>query len=135
MAEGYAIKVEGVQDTLRAFGRISKGLRRELGLELKKIAGLVAVDAKAIAEFLGLRDSGKLIGSIRPGLRGSVAYVTATAQRNGFNYPAVYEFGHGRERAFLTPAARLNVDNTVRGMEHLLDRLISDAGFGTGGSL
>lgn len=130
-----AVQVEGIKDVLNAFGRIDKGLRKELRVELVAAAGLVAAKAKDIAEQLGLRDTGKLIASIRPGMSGAYAYVTDSAKRNGFNYPAVYEFGHNRERAFLNPAADAEREHVIVGIEGLLDRLTSEAGLAKGGVL
>lgn len=141
MASAALIEVEGLQQTLRAFGRIEKGMRKELRKQLVEIAGVVAETARSIAEQKGLHESGALIARIHPGMRSSYAYVADTARRKsrkypgGFNYPAVYEYGHGRARAFLEPAAKQDEEKAVTLVEGMLDRLTSQAGFGTGGLL
>lgn len=141
MSQSGTIAVEGVGDLLRAFDRVEKGLRRELRAELVGLAGTVAIKARELAEAQGLRESGQLIARIRPGLRSSYAYVTDTANRKspkwpeGFNYPAVFEFGHGGARAFLVPAAKAEEGTVLLGLEGLLDRLTSEAGLQKGGLL
>lgn len=112
------IQVEGLQRTLRAFGRIQKGLRQELRKELIQIAGVVAAKARDIAEQKGLHDSGSLIERIHPGMRASYAYITDTAKRKsakypaGFNYPAIYEYGGSQTRKNM--AGEFNVVNRSR---------------------
>lgn len=135
------VAVEGVGDLLRAFGSIDKGLRRELRLELLDVANIAAGKARAIAEQKGLHATGALIDRIHAGARASYAYITDTARRaspaypQGFNYPAVYEYGHGGARAFLTPAAITSEDDVISGVESLLDRLTRAAGLQKGGLL
>jgi phage gpG-like protein len=140
------IQVEGISELNRAFGRLDKRLQRELQAEMRAIAAVVAERAKQIAEEKGLRRSGRLVESIKPGARRGGAVVRETAVRTTgkgapYKYPGIYEFG-GRAglgqvgpRAFLKPAVDDTREETVRGVELLLDRLISAEGLGRGGLL
>jgi len=104
-----AVRVEGLRELQRALKAVDSKVAKELRGELKDAAGHVASTAKGIAEFQGLRDTGKLINSIRPGATMSYAYVKESANRNGFLYPRIYEFG-GRDvqfgRAILNRSSR-----------------------------
>ena len=128
MARQADIRVKGLDDLVRDFGKVDRGLRKELQGEIRKVAGIVAGEAKERAVRQGLVDSGKLVRSIRPGVRRSTGVVRVTATRDGFPYPAVYEFGGGGVRAFLMPALKDKTDDVFKGLEDMLDRLTSQAG-------
>lgn len=136
MAEGGAltgtIAVEGIAGVLGAFRKIDRGLAAELRGALRGVAELAAQFAVFIAQQKGLRSSGDLIDSIKAGARSSYAYITATATRTspafpqGFNYPAIYEYGGSQTR-------------NVRGKEYAIRNrskigvgLIAKYGIGTG---
>jgi hypothetical protein len=121
MAE--AIKIEGIQELMVACKRADSELKKGLQRDLKGIALLVATRAKSIAEAKGLRESGRLIASIRPGIQGSSAIVRDSANRAGFNYPAVYEYGHGKARAFLEPALEQSQPEVMAAVTVLVDRM------------
>jgi hypothetical protein len=112
MATTDTIRVEGLADLLKTFGRIDKQLSKEIKRELREIGGIVLKDAKAnaLAEGFGKPGaSGRGSGDLLRGLklrqrRGDIAIVE-TAMRAGFNYPKIYEFGgsdvrHGRGGTF-----------------------------------
>lgn len=130
-----AVSVSGLRELSRDFGRMSKDLRRDLRTEVKGLAGIVAEEAKSIAESKGLVASGRLVRMIRPGIKGSnVGVVRETAVRTSgknapFKYPAVYEFGGGGARAFLMPAVERKRNEVIQGVEQLLDRLADRYGF------
>lgn len=131
-----AVQVEGVRELIRAFGRIDRDVQKELTGALRKIARGVAATAKAIAEQKGLHATGTLIRKITISVSGGQAYVRDTASRtsrkwpSGFPYPAVYEFGHNKERAFLEPALYRDQEQIVHGVEEMLDMLLA-RNFGT----
>ncbi len=139
-------QVEGIAELSSALGRLDRRLQRELAAEMRQIASAVAATARDIAERKGLRRSGRLIRSIKPGSRRGGAVVRVTAVREvgkgaPYKYPGIYEFG-GRSgfgkvgpRAFLQPAVDEKRDDTFRAVEDLLDRLISAEGLGRGGVL
>ena len=88
---------------------IGTGLNKELDKGLKGVAKKVVTKAQAEAERKGLRASGELIRKITPSVTQKGVAVVARAKREGFSYPAVYEYG-GRgkvnatgPRAFLRP--------------------------------
>lgn len=95
-----AIKVDGLDELIRSMSRIDKGIAKEMRARLRKDVGEpFARDAKLRAPV----KSGKLRRSIRPAVKGTTVVVRDTATNRGFNYPAVMEFAHGGERAFLDP--------------------------------
>lgn len=150
------IRVENLREFQRALNNVDKKAAKDLRGELKDAAGQVASTAKGIAEFQGLRDTGRLINSIRPGATMSYAYVKENATRNGFLYPRIYEFG-GREgvrnrssrgtllrgrygaslgsrgqfgpRAFLGPAVEMERPKVEAAVERILDRAADRYGF------
>jgi len=140
------VQVEGIAEFSAALGRIDRRLQQELAAEMRQIASTVASRAREIAEQKGLRRSGLLIRSIKPGSRRGGAVVRETAVRTvgkgaPYKYPAIYEFG-GRAgfgqvgpRAFLKPAVDEKREETFHAVERLLDRLISSEGLGRGGVL
>lgn len=143
MARGVTdstVRVEGLQELIRDFGRLEKGIAKEVRAELKDVAGIVAEEARSIAESVGLRDSGRLIRTTRPFARGATAGVRTTATRNGYPYGLRYEFeGRGGDaagpRAYLAPALEEKSDAVVEELGEVIDRLTSAHGFGRGGTL
>jgi hypothetical protein len=125
-----AVRTHGLDQLVRDFGKLERELKKELQDELRQIADKVAERAKAHAVREGLVRSGKLVRSIKPGIRSrSIAVVRASATNKGFRYPALYEYGKGGVRSFLKPAAEAMHDETARAVEDMLDRLSSRAGF------
>lgn len=129
-----AIRVEGVTELKLAFRRADAEYRKGIQLQLREIGEIVATEAKAIAAGLGLSDTGKLIARINPGVQGYIAVVRDSANKRGFNYPAVYEgelSGHGLrgrgKRPFLGPAVDRKEPEILAGLESILDRVA--AGF------
>ena len=126
------VEVEGVARTLAAFktfqGNVAKGMK----LELKAAAGLVATEAKKIAEAKGLRDTGDLIKSIRPGFKSSYAYVGDKAMHMGgpYNYPARYEYGQGGARAFLRPALDAKRAEVMAATEAMIAKYAAEFNYG-----
>ena len=121
MASDLAVRVEGLADLRRDFGRLSKALQDDFRDEIKAVADIVAVESRAIAKRKGLHDTGRLIRSIKPGTSGAVGVVRANAARKGYRYGAVYEFGRGGKRAFLRPALESKRDEVVEAFGDLLD--------------
>jgi hypothetical protein len=130
MAQTFEIKTEGVGQLLRALNKVDKDLRTKIRIALVGVAGLVAVEAKQIAEQKGLRQSGDLISHIRPGFRSGYAYVADTARHGGYNYPGRIEFEkkYG-DRSFLAPALERKKPEVYAGVEAVLDLIIREAGF------
>lgn len=133
--------MEGLDGLVRAFGRLDKGLRRELQKELKEIGRIVAEEAKGIAEFKRLRGEddpgdphpGQLIARIQPSVRGASVYIRDTAASSSgrypkYNYPARLEYEQGGRRAFLRPALDGRRNEIVNRFEHLLDWIADEWG-------
>jgi hypothetical protein len=130
LAETFEIRTEGVGQLLRALNKVDRDLRTKVREALLAIAGLVAVEARQIAESKGLRQSGDLISHIRPGMRSGYAYVADTARHGDYNYPGRLEFEkkYG-DRSFLGPAVEHKRAESLLALEAVLDRLISESGF------
>lgn len=142
MAGEFAVRLEGWTELQRAFRAVDKRLPKELQLELKAAAEVVKSAAAEIAAEKGLappgssgRGHGALIAGLRTFSNQSAAGVRDTASRSGFHYPAIYEYGHGRARAFLDPAAQQKEAVVNEMAVQMLDRLTSSEGLGRGGIL
>lgn len=107
---------------------MGKALQDDFRDDIKGVANIVAVESRAIAERRGLRDSGRLIRSIKAGTSGAVGVVRANATRKGFRYGAVYEFGRRGKRAFMHPALESKRDEVVDAFGDLLDSLHEKVG-------
>jgi hypothetical protein len=130
-----AVRVQGLGPLVRDFGKMSRELRRDLQREIADSTGIVAREAKAVAEREGLRESGALIRSIKARVRGAVGFVQVGATRRGFPYPRRLEYESGGRRAFVGPALESKQEDVVEAMNDMLDRLASRNGFGRGGIL
>lgn len=126
MATG--VRVKGLQETQRAFGKIDKRLRSELGDELKKLAEPAAADARRIASKWGEATA----SGIQAGRRRGGAVIRQRRRKTTGQHPS---FGALQMREALIPAAEQHEPEVIRGVEELLDKLTSDAGFGGGGLL
>ena len=99
--------------------------------QLRETAALVAVEARAIAESKGLRESGDLIRGIRPFVQIGRSGVRSGAVHRGFNYPMRLEFegrvGAGTgPRAHLNPAVDRKESEIMQRMETVLDDFIGE---------
>lgn len=139
---GETLQVSGLQSLIRDLGRADKSLRVEIRKEIKEVAAIVSDEARLIAEAKHLHKTGRLIAQIRPGVRGNVGLVRESAQKGGFSYPMIYEYGGARtgeeavgRRAFLAPAVVGKQEAVVQAFERMLDRITSESGLGRGGIL
>lgn len=139
---GETLHVSGLQSLIRDLGKADRSLRVEIRREIKDVAQIVSDEARSIAEAKKLHKSGRLILSIRPGVRGNVGLVRETAQKGGFPYPMIYEYGGAKtgeeavgRRAFLAPAVAGKQEAVVQAFERMLDRVTSESGLGRGGIL
>jgi hypothetical protein len=109
-ARGGTIAVEGLDELVRDFRRMSPALAK------------------------GLRDSGRLLRGTRRFAKASSAGVRNYARRKGFAYPMVYEYGGrggGRSgpRAFLEPALDNKEEAVIEALDDMLGRLGTEHGF------
>ena len=114
---------------------IGTGLNKELDKGLKGVAKQVVTKGKMEAERKGLRASGELIRKITPSVTQKGVAVVARATREGFSYPAVYEYG-GRgkvnatgPRAFLRPGLQKAGPQIAKELENVIKSTVSKAGF------
>ena len=114
---------------------IGTGLNKELDKGLKGVAKKVVTKAQAEAERKGLRASGELIRKITPSVTQKGVAVVARANREGFSYPAVYEYG-GRgkvnatgPRAFLRPGLQKAGPQIAQELQDVIKSTVSKAGF------
>jgi hypothetical protein len=125
------VRFRGLREFDRALGKANKDLRTILRRDLKEIAAVVAVEARAIAEDKGLRRSGDLISHIQPFAYTGRAGVRSSAIHRGYAYPRRLEFeGRGADefgpRASLLPAVEAKQEILFASAEALLDRLVVD---------
>lgn len=109
------MKAEGARELSRALRAAPRELRLELTRQIKPAVQLVARAAKANALTQGFgppgtsgRGKGELLRGIKPSVVRGIGYVRETATRDGFRYPAVFEFRKVDKRAFLIPAVEQN---------------------------
>lgn len=131
-----SVSVQGVDEILRAFRRFDHELPKEIHLALREIGLKLAAVARQIAEAEGFgppgrsgRGTGALERKVGVRVSGTRGMLVDNANRDGFYYPVVYEFGHGRERSFLTPAVVANEAMISHDLDELLSRLIERYGF------
>lgn len=141
---GGSVRVEGLADLIRDFSRMDKSLARDIRRELIDIGKIVAEEAKenqVPSQDLAAgqrgrddqRNTGKLQRGLRAKMRGSATVVENRAKRDGYLYPAIYEYGKGRP--FLEPALDAKTEDVIMALDDMLDRLVSANGFGRGGLL
>ena len=119
----YKVQVIGLRSLTRDLKAAGNGAQKEIRPILKKASEVVASEARKIAASKGLRQSGALIGSIKPRVSGSTGLVAAGARRRGYNYPGRYEFGD-RERPFLRPALAAKSEEVAAEFEDGIDKLL-----------
>lgn len=119
--EGVTIKVQGLKELDRAFGKVDKDLRKELRVALKEAAGIVADDARGRAERFG----SKTAGGIKPySLTGSAVVRQSIGGRR--IRPV---FGSILMRDALLPAVEAQQEKVVARLDRMLDEVGSGAGF------
>ena len=95
-AGGWTIQVEGLAALQRDLGRVSKTARKEVREGLKEVARPVVKSVQLTVDQLGLVETGQLRRKITPAITQQGVFIRAKAQRRGFAYPAIYEYG-GRD--------------------------------------
>ena len=124
------VGLKGLKELDRALGRADKDLRKRLRKELKDIANVVAVGARAKAGSVNNRQSGDLVRGIKPYALTGKAGVRSGAMHRGYSYPSRLEYeGGGRgpgPRASLLPAFEEAKPQVMAETERLLDRLAND---------
>lgn len=137
------VQVEGLDALVSAFGRVDKGLKRELTVRLRSIGRIVADQAKGVAEFRGYRgeeDSdhhkGQLIARIQPSVRGGSVYIRDSARTvspaypQGYNYPARLEYQNGGSGSFMREALDGRRGEIVNEFEKLVEWIATEWGTG-----
>lgn len=136
------IRVVGLKQLARGFHKLSGELASELDVALLEAAKLVEVESQQLIRQQrltgGPRSTGRLSrftkAFLRPrtGVAGVRSGATRTTGANApFNYPRVWEFGHGRARAFLWPALERTRPAVIGRLDRMLDELAGD--FNRGG--
>lgn len=125
MATG-TVRVDGLDDLVRAFGKISKDLRREVQRELSDAAKIVATEARAKISGLAPPGSPRTVGGVRPRVRGSTAFVE---QRLGKTTGKRGDWGAIQMRRAFLPSLDEKQDEVVERLDRMLDRLAGKNGF------
>jgi hypothetical protein len=122
---GSRVYVEGLDETIRAFGRMDRRLSGDIRKQMRGIGQFVAKAANENAKGQGLVGKTKRLSrGNRPAVKGSTLLVRNRVENRGFNYPAVSEYKRGR--AFLEPALDEQEPRVIREFERMLDELGSD---------
>lgn len=128
--EVIKIDIRGAAEVANALGRVDRRLKADFLNALKRTLEPAVEDVKMRVVGEGLVDSGKLLRSVRPFRRGATLGIRVGATRGGFQYPAVYEYGHGAARAFLEPGFQQARPKVISQIERFLDQIVSEAGLG-----
>ena len=116
------VRIQGINDLVRSFGRIDKNLRKEVQKELSKAAEIVRDDARA--RFRGV-DARSAMG-FRARVRTGQSYVEQRYGRTTGQHP---EFGVLQMRRALLPALWSNRGKVEKSLENMLDKLANLNGF------
>lgn len=118
-----AVKVSGLRELERAFGRADKEVRRDMKDALEEAAQPVRRDAQALAEGVTHRANDPW-NSMRVGSYRSIAYVAPVERGNrGGSTSATRSFAERLLGRAMIPALERNVHQVERRVEHLLDEV------------
>jgi hypothetical protein len=116
------VRVHGLKELNRAFGKASKDLQRELRAGLKEAAEPVAAEARSNAARFGARTA----AGIKPGARAGAAFVRQGNRKTTGKRP---DFGRLQMQTVLLPALAAKEDAVVAEVEKLIDRIADKGGF------
>ena len=124
------VRVRGLRELNRDFGKLSKKLQRELQHELRKLAEPVARDirGRASAENYGAAT----VAGIAAGTRSGAAVVRQRRRKTTGQHPS---FGGLQMREAFIPGLEAHEGEIVLGVEHFLSRITAESGLGLGGML
>ena len=135
--EPASVKVEGLAELRLALRAVDRALPLALSRELRVILVPLKEDARRAAANQQLTPpgmSGRGLGGLAKGISSSVrgirGYLVDKTTRGGYPYPRLYEFGHGGQRAFLTPTLNRNRDEIVMRLGEALDQALRVFGEG-----
>jgi hypothetical protein len=117
-----AVRVTGLRELERAFGRADKEVRRDMKDALEEAAQPVRRDAQALAVGVTLRANDPW-NRMRVGSYRSVAYVAPVERGTGNSTPATRAFADRLLGRAMIPALERNVHQVERRVEHLLDEV------------
>jgi hypothetical protein len=116
-----AVRITGLQETVRAFNKLDRAVSREIQRELKKAAEPVETAGREKIS----RYAGASVGTIRPRAAGSSVWITQKARKVTGLRP---DYGFLQQRR-LDEALNENEDKVEANLEDFLDRLTRSAGF------
>ena len=124
------VNVRGLKELQRDFGKLSKSLRKELQVEIRKLAE-PAADLIA-REAAGHNFSAPTVAGIRPGSRRGGAVVR---QSRGTKTGKRPDFGSTQFRLAFIPGAEEARPIVEKGVEEWLERITASHGLGVGGGI
>lgn len=125
------VYIDGLDSLVRAFGKIDRGLRRELQTRLKHAGEIVALDYKMTAP----RKTGKMADSAKPSIRGGSVYIRVTAKKqspkypSGYRYPNRVEYESGSNQPLHQSLERTR-PAVLRDLDHVVDWVADEFGKG-----
>lgn len=116
-----AVRVKGLRELVRDFGKMDAQLKKDLQDEIKNVAKIVSDDVTSRASRFGPAVSDK----IRPRVSGARGFVQSNARSKGIRP----DFGRLLMESSFIPALQAKEGEVVRAMEDMLDRLGNSNGF------
>lgn len=122
-AGAVVVGLDALLRDARAAG--NKAATRDLYRGLRAAGNIVRDEARAKARGQGLQDSGALVRGVRVTRANARAVeVTATAKRDGFPYPSLYEYGRGRP--FMEPGLEAAAPKALRELQSRIDQTLRE---------
>jgi len=118
-----AVRVEGLNELIRAFGKVDKDLKRGVQRELQASADIVSQATKSKIGSLSPPGSSRTIGGVRPRVRGSTAVVE---QRLGKTTGKRGDWGVTQMHRGFLPALSEKTTEVVQRLDEMLGRLAGE---------
>lgn len=122
-ASGSTVRVEGLAELVRTFGRLQPELRRGVQRELSEAARIVGVETQRRLAALSPSASPRTVSGVRPRVTGATAFVE---QRLAKKTGKRADWGATQMRLGFLPALDSKQEAVVARLDEMLGRLGGD---------
>ncbi len=123
-----AVEIKGLRDLERSFGAVGRKAKRELNLELRKVAEPIRADAEHLAAS-SIRRIGPKWSRMRVGVTSKLVYVAPRqkgVRTRGADPRRRPKFADLMEERAMDPALERNRSNIEHAVEGVFDRIAGD---------